>query len=71
MKSTGAGTREPDWRKARRSMSNGACVEVASAHAAVMVRDSVDPFGPVVNCPACSWRVFLAAIKVGIFDVIG
>jgi hypothetical protein len=51
------------WRKASLSVNNGACVEVASARAAVMVRDSVDPSGPVVAYPAATWQAFLAAAK--------
>ncbi|MFB4307182.1 DUF397 domain-containing protein [Actinomadura sp. GTD37] len=39
-----------NWRKARRSLSNGGeCVELAGvAGAAVAVRDSKDPDGPVL-----------------------
>ena len=51
------------WRKASRSVNNGACVEAASARAAVMVRDSVDPSGPVVAFPVATWRAFLATAK--------
>jgi len=51
------------WRKASRSVNNGACVEAASARAAVMVRDSVDPSGPVVAFPVATWRAFLANAK--------
>jgi len=51
------------WRKASLSVNNGACVEVASSRTAVMVRDSVDPSGPVVAYPAATWQAFLAAAK--------
>lgn len=53
----------PGWRKPRRSMSNGACVEAASAGREVMVRDTADRAGPVAAFPASAWRDFLAAIK--------
>jgi hypothetical protein len=58
-----------DWRKASRSVNNGACVEIASAHATVMVRDSVDPSGPVVIYPAGTWQAFLASAKTNAFDI--
>ena len=56
------------WRKAGRSVNNGQCVEVASAGAAVVVRDSVDPSGLVVGYPTRSWQAFLATAKTGTFD---
>ena len=31
-----------DWRKARRSANNGACVELASAAGQILIRDSKD-----------------------------
>lgn len=58
------------WRKASRSVNNGACVEVGSARAAVMVRDSVDPSGPVVAYPAATWQAFLANAKATSRNVI-
>jgi hypothetical protein len=58
-----------DWRKASSSVNNGQCVEVASAHTAVMVRDSVNPKSPVVSYPARTWQVFLATTKAGTFDL--
>lgn len=57
-----------DWRKAIRSMNNGACAEVASIAGIVAVRDSKDPEGPVMRYPAPSWRSFLAAARMGNFD---
>ncbi len=57
-----------NWRKASHSVNNGACVEVASAHVAVMVRDSVADSGPVVSYPARTWQRFVATAKAGAFD---
>jgi hypothetical protein len=58
------------WRKSRRSVSNGACVEAASGRRTVMVRDSVDPAGPVVRYSAKTWQTFIADIKINSFDVV-
>ena len=56
------------WRKARRSVNNGACVEVAAANLRVLVRDSKDQSGPVVQYPGNAWQAFLAAAKKGNLD---
>jgi hypothetical protein len=55
------------WRKSRRSVHNGACIEVAQAASAqaVMVRDSVDPSGPQVRYPQRAWQSFIADAKRG------
>jgi hypothetical protein len=58
------------WRKASRSVNNGACVETASSHAAVLVRDSVDRSGPVVRYDARTWQLFVDSAKAGAFDRI-
>jgi hypothetical protein len=59
---------DADWRKASYSVANGACVEVASARTAVMVRDSVDSAGPAVSYSARAWQAFLATTKAGAFN---
>jgi uncharacterized protein DUF397 len=53
------------WRKARRSIGNGACVEVAPAGRRVLVRDSQDRNGALIQYPECSWRAFVAGMKSG------
>jgi hypothetical protein len=57
------------WRKAKRSMNNGDCVEVAPANRQVLIRDSMDQDGPVVQYSEISWRSFLADAKRGRFDL--
>jgi nitrite reductase/ring-hydroxylating ferredoxin subunit len=52
------------WRKASYSINNGQCVEVASAsRVTVLVRDSIDPAGPVVTFSGQAWQAFLAGAK--------
>ena len=56
------------WRKASRSVNNGACVEVASMPASVLVRDTVNPSGAVIAYAPTAWRFFLNSTKGGAFD---
>lgn len=56
-----------DWRKASRSVNNGACVEVGSASSGVLVRDSVNPSGAVVAYPPTAWQAFISLTKAGSF----
>ena len=56
------------WRKAKRSIGNGACVEVAPADTSLLVRDSKDPHGPVLAYDVASWQQFVASAKKGQFD---
>jgi hypothetical protein len=54
---------ESNWRKSSYSADNGgACVEVASAEA-VLVRDTTDRDGPVLEFTADAWRFFTKAIS--------
>jgi len=56
------------WHKSSRSAANGACVEVAELAAAVAMRDSKDPRGPVLWFDRESWAGFIGAVRDGAFD---
>lgn len=58
-----------NWRKAARSISNGACVEVTNAADAVAIRDTQDKAGTIITCTGESWRNFTGAVRRGNFDV--
>ena len=60
---------QTQWRKSRRSVGNGACVEIAPAGGSVVVRDSTDRVGPVVQYPTRAWDAFIASAKIGSFNV--
>jgi hypothetical protein len=47
---------------------NGNCVEVATAPAAVAVRDSKDRSGPVLAFAPAVWTRFLTSTRSGHFD---
>ena len=52
------------WTKSSYSAGNGACVEVKSPTvAALAVRDSKVPQGPVLAFPTTAWNAFVASIK--------
>ncbi|MET8567833.1 DUF397 domain-containing protein [Streptomyces sp. NPDC004783] len=52
------------WTKSSYSGGNGACVEVRSpVVAALAVRDSKVPEGPVLAFPADAWNAFVASVK--------
>jgi hypothetical protein len=58
------------WRKAARSVANGACVEVAPAANMVAVRDSKDPDGAILLYTKAEWSAFLDGAKKGEFDSV-
>ncbi|MFI5954451.1 DUF397 domain-containing protein [Cryptosporangium sp. NPDC051539] len=58
------------WRKSTRSGTNGNCVEVGTARAAIGVRDTKDGGrGPVLAFTRPAWTAFLDGCKAGEFDL--
>jgi hypothetical protein len=57
------------WRKSARSGTNGNCVEVGAATAAIGVRDTKDGgHGPVLAFRRPAWQSFLDGCKAGEFS---
>jgi hypothetical protein len=52
-----------DWRKARRSLGNGECVEVVQVKSGVAVRDSRNKAGTMLVYSRVQWSSFVADIK--------
>jgi Domain of unknown function (DUF397) len=67
--SEGACVEVAEWRKSTRSNGQAQCVEVAELIAAVAVRDSKNPAGPVLVFGPDEWRAFVAGAKGGEFDL--
>jgi hypothetical protein len=57
--------REPTlvWRKSRASGASGGCVEVAVSNSSVLVRDSRDQPGPLLEFSPAQWRRFVRLLK--------
>jgi hypothetical protein len=55
--------RDLQWRKARRSANDGACVEVALVNGEMAIRDSKNPNGSRLQYSAQSWYEFVSAVK--------
>jgi hypothetical protein len=52
-----------NWRKARRSATNGECVEIASTPGQVFVRDSKNTDGATLRYETIDWRRFIEHAK--------
>ena len=51
------------WRTSSYSDNGGNCVEAAYSADAVLVRDTKDRDGAVMNFPAEAWKAFTAGLK--------
>jgi Domain of unknown function (DUF397) len=51
------------WRKSSASADGGNCVEVACAHSFVLVRDSQDRSGTMLEFTPTRWRSFVRQIR--------
>lgn len=61
---------EAEWRKSSRSGGSGQCVEVATNFPDVVaVRDSKNPFGPVLTFNPQEWAAFVSGVQDGEFDL--
>ena len=53
------------WRKSRASGEAGGCVEVAKSKSSVLVRDSRDQSGRILEFSPAQWRALVHRIKDG------
>lgn len=53
------------WRKSSTSADAGNCVEVAKSAFYVLVRDSGDPAGAILEFSQAQWRAFVSHVKHG------
>jgi hypothetical protein len=58
-----------NWRTARRSATNGECVEVAAVPERIVVRDSKFPEGVVLRYDVLDWRKFIKKAKKADYKV--
>jgi hypothetical protein len=55
---------DPHWRKSSYSGNGGeACIQVGSATAGILVRDTTNRTGTVLTILATAWRTLLAGIR--------
>ena len=64
-----AAQRGVPWRKPRRSMNGGNCVEAAADLTGVMIRDSANRGAATIRCSSQAWCTFLDRARNGDFDV--
>jgi Domain of unknown function (DUF397) len=57
------------WRKSTASNSGG-CVEVGVVDGSVLIRDSVNPHGPVIRVSTVAWSAFLTSAREDTSDFL-
>jgi hypothetical protein len=67
--SQGGNCVEVTWIKSSYSNPSGNCVEFAKGPDKVLVRDSKNPDGGIIEVAPNTWREFVAAVKQGEFDL--
>jgi predicted secreted Zn-dependent protease len=50
------------------SCESGACVEVAANQNTILIRNSREPDGPLIEYTAEEWHAFVSGVKKGDFD---
>jgi hypothetical protein len=58
-----------EFRKTHFSSDSANCVEFSRGLAAVTLRDSKDPDGPILYFTENEWRAFTRGVKTGEFDI--
>lgn len=58
----------PRWLRASRSLSKGACIELAATGSGIAIRDSKNPSGAVLSFTRQEFEAFLDGAKKGEFD---
>ncbi len=53
---------DEDWRKSSYSVNNGQCAEVGTVSGGVMVRDTADRDGPVLEFSLRAWARFVQSL---------
>ncbi len=70
MYSFGSEFRDTIWRRSKLSVNNGACLECTPSKGEIAIRNSRDPYGPVLRLTLAEWHAFLDGAKKGEFDDI-
>ena len=60
---------DENWRKSRKSNTNGACVEVRKVNEEIQVRNSRKPELHFASFTEAEWDAFLDGVRNGEFDL--